>query len=161
MCDGRPAEPRYWLDLMRARDEVDRDRVLVARHREGCGLAGCLDERNEMRSCDVADIEARENGVRQVHEPDAEPIAARGGHPLDETRRCERPELARDRARCHARTPSDFVRSQLAGISECVEDRDRSLGGANSAGGWLTGARHPCRFVAESGTALLRVQFTD
>ncbi len=160
MRDRRPAEPRHGLDLMRARDEVDGDRVVVARHGERRGLAGRLDERDEVGTRDLADVEAREHGVREVDEPDAEPVAARRVDALDEPGGGERAELARDRARRHARAPCDLVRAELACVCKGVEHGDRTLGSANSTGGRLTSARHRCRFVAESGTALLRVQFT-
>ena len=145
---------------MRAGDEVDRDRVLVARHRERRGLAGRLDERDEVRPRDLADVEPREHGVREVDEADAEPVAAGRGDALDEAGSGERAELARYGARRHARAARDLVRPELAAFGKRVEDGDRPLGGANSAGGRLTSARHPCRFVADSGTALLKVQFT-
>ncbi len=113
-----------------------------------------------MRSRDLSDVESGEHGVREMDKADAEPVAARRRNALDETGSGERAELTRYGARRHARSSRDLVRPELAAFGEGVEDRDRSLGSANSAGGRLTSARHRCRFVADSGTALLKVQFT-
>ena len=133
MCDRRPPESRHRLDLVRAGDEVDGDRVLVARDRQGRGLAGRLDEGDEMGSRDLADVEPREDGVREVDEAEAELVAAGGLDALDETGGGERSELARYGARRHARAPCDLVRAELASVCKGVEHRDRPLGSANSA----------------------------
>ena len=77
---------------------------------------------------------------------------------LDEAGLDERAELPRDRARRHAGAARDLVRAERASVCEHVEDRDRARGCANATGGRLTRARHRGRFVADSGTALLRVQ---
>jgi len=69
---------------MRAGHEVDRDRVVVARDGERRGLACRLDECDEMGSCHLPDVEAREDGVREVDEPDAEPVPAGRVDALDE-----------------------------------------------------------------------------
>ncbi len=119
---------------MRAGNEVDGDRVLVAGHGERRGLAGRFDQRDEVRAGDLANVEAREHRVREVDEPNAESVAAGRVDALDETGRSERPELARDGARRHARPARDLVRAELAAFCKGVEHRDRSLGSANSAG---------------------------
>ena len=92
------------------------------------------DERDEMGACDLADVEAREDRVREVDEADAEPVAARGRDALDEPGRGERAELTRYGARRHAGAPRDLVRAELASVCKGVEHGDRSLGSANSAG---------------------------
>ena len=106
---------------MRSRDEVDGDRVLVARHGERRGLTGRVDERDEVRARDLADVEAREHRVRKVNEADAEAIASGGRDPLDEPRRSERAELARDGARRHAGPARDLVGAELAAVRKGVE----------------------------------------
>ncbi len=42
---------------------------------------------------DLANVEPGEHCVREVDEPDAEPVAARGRHPLGESRGRQRSEL--------------------------------------------------------------------
>jgi hypothetical protein len=160
MRDRRATEPRHGLDLMCPGDEVDRDRVLVAGHREGRRLAGRLDERDEVWPGDLANVEPREDGVREVDEADPEVVPPGRGVAFHETGGGERAELPRYRARRHAGAARDLVRAELASVCKGVEHGDRSLGSANSAGRRLTCARHRCRFVADSGTALLKVQFT-
>ena len=118
---------------MRAGDEVDGDRVLVAGHRQRGRLAGRIDERDEVRPGDLAYVEPREHGVREVDEADAEPVAAGRGDALDEAGRRQRAELTRYGARRHARAPRDLVRPELAALRKGVEHRDRTLGSANSA----------------------------
>ena len=76
--------------------------------------------------------------------------------------RCrEGAELSRHGARRHAGSSRDLVGAELASVCKDVEHRDRSLCCANSTGGRLTGASHRGRFVADSGTALLRVQLAS
>jgi len=160
MRDRRAAEPRHRLDVVRTGDEVDRDRVVVPGDGERRRLAGRVDERDEVWPRNLTDVEAREDRVRKVDEANAEPVAPRRRDPLDEPGRGERAELARHRARRHPGPARDLVRAELAAVCKGVEHRDRSFGSANSAGRRLTSARHRCRFVADSGTALLKVQFT-
>ena len=119
---------------MRAGDEVDGDRVRVAGNRERGRLAGRVDQRDEVGARDLAHVESREHRVREVDEADAEAVAAGRVDALDETRRSERAELARDGARRHAGPPRNLVRAELAAFCKGVEHRDRSLGSANSAG---------------------------
>src|SRR5688572_1602032 len=132
--DRRATESRHGLDLMRAGNEINGDRVLVAGYRERRRLAGRFDQRDEVWAGDLANVEAREHGVREVDELNAEPVAAARVDALDETGRSERPELARDGARRHARSACDLVRAELAAFCKGVEHRDRSLGSANSTG---------------------------
>ena len=127
---------------MRSGDEVDGDRILVARHRERRRLARRLDQRDEVRPRDLAYVEPREHGIREVDEPDPEPVAAGRVDPLDEAGRGERAELARHRARRHPRAARQFVRAELAAFCKGVEHSDRPLGSANSTCGRLTSARH-------------------
>ena len=114
---------------------------------------------DEVRPRDLAHVEPREHRIRQMHEPDPEPVATGCVDSLDEAGRGKRAELTRHRARRHARAARQFVRADLAAFCKGVEHSDRPLGSANSTCGRLTSARHECRFVAESGTALLKVQF--
>ena len=43
--------------------------VLVAGYGEGGGLAGRVDERDEVRAGDLAHVESREDRIREVDEP--------------------------------------------------------------------------------------------
>ncbi len=160
MRDRGSPEPRDGLDLVGAGNEVDRDRIVVARDGQRGRLTRGLDQRDQVWARDLAHVEACEDGVCEMHEPNARPILARCLHALDETGRRERAELAGDRARGHARSARDLVRAELTRFCKGVEHRDGPFGSADSAGGRLTSARHRCRFVADSGTALLKVQFS-
>ena len=86
------------LHVVRARDEVDRYRVLIPRDVQRGRLARDADELLEMRSRDLAYVEARENRVGKTDDPDPEAVPTRLGVVLDETARRQRAKLARDRA---------------------------------------------------------------
>ncbi len=159
MCDGRSTEPRDRLDLVSTRDEVDCDRILLAGHGEGRGLSGLPDQLFEMRARHPSHVEAGEQCVREVDDPEAKAIPASRRHSLDEIRGCERPELAGHGARCHPGSPRDLVRAELTGFGERVENGERSFRCADSACRRLTRARHGYTVVADPGTALLIVQF--
>ena len=112
-----------------------------------------------MRACDLSHVEPGEEGVGEMDDPQAEAVAAGALHALDQSGGGERAELTRYGAGRHAGAARDLVGSELSRLGERVEHRDRALGGADAAGGRLTSAGHPCSFVADSDTALLRVQF--
>ena len=76
MPDRGPAELRDGLDVVASRDEVDRDRVLVAGYGERRGLAGRLDECHQMRPRDLSHVEPGEERVGEMDDPQAEAIAA-------------------------------------------------------------------------------------
>jgi hypothetical protein len=120
------------LDRVRAGDEVDGDRVLLAGDVERRGLAGEPDELLEVRTRHAADVEPGEHGVRQRDEANPEAVAAARGILLDEPGRGEGAELPRHRARREARAPRQLVRAHLAGLGERVEDRDRALRGLDA-----------------------------
>ena len=63
------------LDVVGARDEVDRDRVLLAGNVQRRGLAGDPDELLEVRPRDLADVEACQDGVRSRTIRTPEPVA--------------------------------------------------------------------------------------
>ena len=134
MRDRRAAEPRHGLDLVRAGNEVDGDRVVVPRDGQRGRLAARVDERHEVRPRDLTDVEACQHRVREVDEADSEAVPPRRGDSLDQTRRSQRAELAGDGARGHPGPARDLVRAELAVLCESVEDRDGPLGSANSTG---------------------------
>ena len=101
--DRGAAEPRDRLHVVAPRHEVDGDRVLVAGDGERRGLAGRLHELDEVRPRDLTHVEPREQRVREMDDPEAEPVAPVRAHPLDEPGGGERAELARYGARRHAR----------------------------------------------------------
>ena len=82
--DAGPAEPRDALHGRRALDEVDGDRVGIARRRQRRRLAGLLGQEAEVRACYLAQVEAREHGVPQLEEPEAQAVTAGLGDVLDE-----------------------------------------------------------------------------
>ena len=86
-----------------------------------------------MGARDGAHVEPCEQRVRELHDTEAEPVAARRRDSLHQSRRRERAELARDGARSHARSACDLVRPELARVGECVEQRDGPLGRTDSA----------------------------
>ena len=94
----------------------------------------------QVRPREPAQVEAPEDGVAELDQPQREPVAARLGHVLDVPRRGERREQARDRARVDAGAAGDLVRAELVAVGERVEHRERALDGGDVADGWLTGA---------------------
>ena len=155
MGDRGAAELHHALDVVRRRHEVDRHRVGLARDGERGGLAHLPDERLEVRPRERPHVEPHEDGVGELDEPDPEPVAAGLRHPLDEAGGDERPELARHRARGHARAARDLVRPERARLGEHVEDRERPLGRRDAAGRRLTGSGHAVS-VASQGMVLRR-----
>ena len=130
--DGRPSRDTGWTwwapgtkSTVIASSSPGTDRVAVSPRG--------LDESDEVGARDLADVEPREDGVREVDEAEAELVAARGRDALDEPGGGERAELARYGARRHAGAPRDLVRAELASVCKGVEHRDRPLGSANSA----------------------------
>ena len=90
--DGRPSLDTGWTWC----EPGTKSTVIASSspgNRERRGLAGCVHEGDEVRSRDLADVEPREDRVREVDEPDAEPVAARRCDALDEPGRGKRPEL--------------------------------------------------------------------
>src|ERR1035441_5382065 len=60
-------------------DEIDRDRVAAARHRQGRGLARLGDQPRQQRTRALAHVELRQHPVRQRDQPKAEPVRAAPG----------------------------------------------------------------------------------
>ncbi len=121
VADARPAELRDALHDGRAVREVDRDRVVLARGRQRRRLAGLAHERLQVRPRELAQVEPLEHGVAELDEPQREAVAAVLRHVLDEARRGERREEARDGARVDAGAARDLVRPELTAVGERVE----------------------------------------
>src|SRR5207244_11679678 len=81
-------------------------------------------ERLQMRPRNRAHVEPLEHGVRELDEPDAEPVLAVVRVELDQPALHERPELAGDRARLHVRAPCNRIRAERPVFGEDVEDCD-------------------------------------
>ena len=71
MRHGRAAELCHPLDAVARRNEVDRDRVGIAGHRQGRRLARLVDERFELRARHRPDVDPEQDQVAEVDEPDA------------------------------------------------------------------------------------------
>jgi hypothetical protein len=144
--DARPAEPRDALHRRRALDEVDGHRVALPRRRERRGLPGRLDERLEMRPRDLAEVEAGEDDVPELEQPQPEPVAPRVLHVLDEAPRDEGGEQPRDAAGVDARPAGDLVGAELGvRLGERVQDAERPLHGADEPDRWLSSSGHEFR----------------
>ena len=157
VADRRTAELRDVLDVVRARDEVDGDRVLLTRNVERRGLAGDPHQLLEVGSCDLADVEPGEHGVREPHDPHAEPVAAGDGIVLHEPGVRQRAELARDGAGRQLGASRDLVRPEVAAVGERVEDGNRALRRSDPPGRGLTASRHRVTLVVAFGAMLLRI----
>ncbi len=142
MADARPAELGDALDDGGAVREVDGDRVVLARGREGCGLTGLPHERLQVGPGERAEVEAREHRVAELDQAKRQAIPAGLRDVLDESRRGERREQARHGACVDARAPRDLVRAELATVGERIEHGERPLDGGDVTDGWLTGACH-------------------
>jgi hypothetical protein len=95
-----------------------------------------------VRARDGADVEVRQDGVRELHQPDAEPVPTCLGDALDEAGRDEGPELPRDRTRGRVRATRYLVGAERRFGREDVEDRESAIGGRDSLTRWLTCAGH-------------------
>jgi hypothetical protein len=97
----------------------------------------------EVRAGDLAQVEPREHGVSEVKQAKAEAVAAGRLDVLDETRRGQGREQARDGAGMEARAARQLVRAELgAAVGERVEQRDGPLDRGHPARGWLSRAGH-------------------
>ena len=127
---------------MRARREVDGHALALGRQRERGGLARLAHELLEQRPREVAQVEARERRIAEVHEPQAELPALRARLALHVARVEQRREHARDRAGVDARAPRELVRAERpAGCGQRLEQCDRALDGAELAAHDLPGGR--------------------
>ena len=154
VADAGPADLRHALDAGGAVGEVDGHRVVLARHREGRGLAGQPDELLQVRPREPAQVEAPEDGVAELEQPQREPVAARLGHVLDVPRRGERREQARDGARVDAGAAGDLVRAELVAVGERVEHPEGALDRGDVPDGWLTGAGRGTLLLSDFDTPL-------
>ena len=96
---------------MRARSEVDGHALALRRQRERRRLARLAHELLEQGPCEVAQVEARERSIAEVHEPEAELPALAARLAIDEAGLAQRREHARDGARVDAGLPRELVRA--------------------------------------------------
>ena len=94
VTDARPAKARHTLEVAVAGDEIHRDRIALARDGERSRLAHLVDQRFQVRSGDIAEVEPAENGVCEPEHANAEAVAAGRGHVLDEAEPRQGTELA-------------------------------------------------------------------
>ena len=133
MRDARPADLGDALHRRRAAREVDRHRLVLARHRERRRLPDLADELSQERLRELADVESVDDGVAELDEPDPEPIAA-ARRLVDVAVRGEGREEPRHRARVDADAPGELVGADLTAGGERVHDGERAGDGGNASG---------------------------
>ena len=135
MRDARPAEPRDALHGRRALNVVDGHGLVLAGAESVAVSPVASDRRDEMRPRDLAEVEAGEDGVAELQEPEAEPVAPALGVVLDEAR--PRASVASSRETVLALMPVrraiSFVPSSGSPVGERVEHRDGPLDGGDVA----------------------------
>ena len=141
VTDARSAELGDATHRLRALNEVDGDRVALAGDRERRRLARHVDERLQMRTRKIAEVEPPERRVAELDKPEPQPVATRIGDALDESAGNERRELPGRGARVQTGAPRDLVRPELA-VGQRLEHGNGPLDGCDVTYGWLSGARH-------------------
>jgi len=134
--------------------EIDGNGVGLARDRQRRRLARHTHELLQVRPRERAEVEAAEDGVAQLDQPQREPVAARLGDVLDVPRRGECREQTRDGARVDAGTAGDLVRAELVAVGQRIEHRERALDGGDVPDGWLTGAGRDTLLLSNFDTPL-------
>ena len=142
MADARAAELGNALDDEGAVREVDSDRVVLPGGRQGCRLTGLPNERLQMRPGERTEVEAPEHRVAELDQPQRQAIPAGLRDMLDESRRGERRQQARDGAGVDPGAARNLVRPELAPLGEGIEYGERPFDCGDVADGWLTGACH-------------------
>ena len=133
VADARAADAGHADDAGLAGDEVHGHRLAVARHRQRRRLPGPLDERAQLRPCQIAHVEAGEHAVGQRDEVQPEPVRA-ARLALDEAAALERREQPRGAARVHPDPARERVDAR-GPLGQGVEQRDRAGHGPDRPAG--------------------------